>query len=156
LRNAVDLDGSVVDARLAYARALVKVKRLDDAAFQLLQAAKIDEGDARVLKELGVVFYDKRLFDKAATWLAKAAEAAPDDARSAYALGLAHEARRDMGAALAGYREAVRRDPKFADARRTLADALASMGEHERAIAEIDELLKIDRTSEQAAHNREV
>jgi tetratricopeptide (TPR) repeat protein len=156
LRAAVDLDGTLVDARLAYARALLHIKRPDDAAFQLLQAAKVDPDDARVLKELGIVFYDKRLYDKAVVWLSKAVEVAPDDARAHFALGLAHEARRDMGGAVAAYREAVRRDPAFASARSTLADALASMGEHEGAIAELEALLTIDRTNEQAAHNRDV
>jgi len=47
-----------------------------------------------------------------------------------------------MGAAVAAYREAVRRDPTLADARLTLADALAGMGEHEGAIAELTALLQ--------------
>lgn len=156
LRAAVDLDGSLVDARLAYARALLQIKRPDDAAFQLLQAAKVDPDDARVLEELGIVFYDKRLYDKAVVWLSKAVDVAPERARSHYALGLAHEARRDMGGAVASYREAVRRDPSFVSARSTLADALASMGEHEGAVAELEAVLTIDRSNEQAAHNRDV
>ena len=156
LRAAVNLDGNLVDARLAYARALVQIKRPDDAAFQLLQAAKVDPDDARVLRELGVVFYDKRLYDKAVVWLSKAIDVAPDDARAHFALGLAHEARRDMGGAVASYREAVRRDPAFSSARSTLADALASMGEHEGAVAELEALLTIDPANEQAAHNRDV
>jgi tetratricopeptide (TPR) repeat protein len=156
LRAAVDLDDEHVEARLAYARALVRLGKLDDAAFQLLQASRVDPPDARVLKELGVVFYDKRLFEKAATWLQKAIAVAPGDARAHYALGLAHEARRDMGAAVASYREAVRRDPGLLDAHRTLADALAGMGEHEGAIAELEALLALDRANEQAAHNRDI
>src|SRR6185436_19992784 len=156
LREAVDIDGELVEARLAYARVLVQIKKLDLAAFQLVQAAKIEPPDPRVLKELGLVFYDKRLFAKAADWLTRATIADPADARAHYALGLTHEARRDMGAAVAAYREAVRRDPALADARRTLADALASMGEHEGAIAELTALLEIERTNEQAAHNRDV
>ncbi len=156
LGRAVELDGDVVQARLGFARALVRMGKLDDAAFQLLQAAKVDPADARVAKELGLVFYDKRLYDKAAQWLAKAAAAAPADGRAAYALGLAHEARRDVGAAIAAYREAIRRDPALVDAHKTLADALASIGEHEQAIAALEALLAIDRNNEQAAHNREV
>jgi tetratricopeptide (TPR) repeat protein len=156
LKHAVDLDGDDIEARLAYGRALIKLGKLDDAAFQLLQAAKIEPGDARVLKELGLVFYDKRLYEKAAHWLTKACEAAPDDARARYALGLAHEARKDVGAAIAAYQEAVRRDGSLIDARRTLADALASIGEHESAIAELTGILEVDRTNEQAARNREV
>lgn len=160
LREAVELDGDLVEARLAYARVLVQLKKLDLAAFQLLQATKIEPLDpsvqARVQKELGVVFYDKKLYDKAATWLTKATLADPSDARAHYALGLAHEARRDMGAAVASYREAVRRDPGLVDAHQTLADALASMGEHEAAIGALSALLSLDRSNEQAAHNRDV
>lgn len=156
LRAAVDLDEEDVEARLAYARSLVRLGKLDDAAFQLLQASRVEPPDARVLKELGVVFYDKRLHDKAAVWLKKAIAVRPDDARAHYALGLVHEARRDMGAAVAAYRESVRRDPALTDAHRTLADALAGMGEHEAAIAELEALLAIDRANEQAAHNRDI
>jgi cytochrome c-type biogenesis protein CcmH/NrfG len=156
LRRAVDLDGEDVEARLAYARTLVRLGKLDDAAVQLVQASRLDPADARVLTDLGVVFYDKRLYDKAALWLAKAVAAAPGEARAHYALGLAHEARKDMGAAVAAYRAAVRADPAFTDARRTLADALASMGEHEGAIAELTALLAVDRSNEQAAHNRDI
>lgn len=156
LRKAVDLDGEVVDARLAYGRALVRLAKLDDAAFQLLQAAKIDPDDPRVLKDLGIVFYDKRLYDKAALWLTRACAAAPTDARAAYALGLAQEARHDTASAVAAYSHAVQLDPRLLDARKTLADALASMGEHERAIAELSAVLEIDRANEQVAHNRDV
>lgn len=156
LRHAVELDGEDVEARLAYGRSLVRLGKLDDAAFQLLQASKVDPSDARVLKELGVIFYDKRLYDKAATWLLKATAAAPSDGRIHYALGLVFEAKRDIGAAIAEYREAIRCDPGLIDARRTLADALASIGEHEAAIAELTALLEADRRNEQAARNREV
>jgi tetratricopeptide (TPR) repeat protein len=156
LARAVEIDGSIVDARLAYARALTRIGKLDDAAFQLLQASRVDPNDARVLKDLGIVFYDRRLYDKAASWLARAADAAPQDGRVCYALGLAHEARKDVGAAMAAYREALRREPALADARKTLVDLLASMGEHEQAIAELEALLALERSDEQAAHNREV
>jgi len=156
LAESVKLDGGVVDARLAYARALHCLNKIDDAAFQLLQAAKVDAHDARVLKELGIVFYERRLYDKAAHWLERAAAAAPGDARASYALGLAHEARKDVGAAVAAYREALHRDPTLGDAHKTLADLLASMGEHEQAIHELEALLGIERSNEQAAHNRDV
>lgn len=156
LKAAVDLDGDDVEARLAYARSLVLLGKLDLAAFQLVQAEKLEPEDARVAKELGVVFYDKKLFEKAADRLARAAKLAPGDARAAYALGLAHEGRRDPAGAVAAYREAVRRDPALVDAHRTLADALAAMGEHEEAIEELDRVLALEPTNEAAAKNREV
>jgi len=158
LKEAVSLDGEDIESRLALGRALAKVGKLDDAAFQLLRANKLDPEDARVLHELGVVFYDKHLFDKAEGFLTRAVASAtgPAKARSKYALGLTLEAKKDIGSAIAAYREAIALDPRQFDARRTLADALAGLGEHERAIDELTKLLEIDRTNEQAAKNREV
>ena len=156
LARAVELDPSVVAARLAYARALEKKGRLDDAAFQLLRAEKLSPDEAHILKELGVVFYKRGLYDKAVQFLTRARSAAPGDARVWYALGLVQEARRDPGAAIAAYRESIRIEPTFGDPKKTLADLLASMGEHEEAIAVLDDLLRVERTNEQAAQNRDV
>lgn len=158
LKESVELDGDVVDSRLAYGRALAKLGKLDDAAFQLLRASKIDPDDGRVLYELGVVFYDKHLHDKAEGFLARAVEASSGGAkaRARYALGLTREAKKDIAGAIAAYRDAIALDPRLTDARRTLADALATIGEHERAVEELTRLLEIERTSEQAAKNREV
>lgn len=158
LEEAVELDGDVVDSRLAYGRALAKVGKLDDAAFQLLRASSLDPEDGRVLYELGVVFYDKHLYDKAQGFLSRAAPALSGaaKARARYALGLTHEAKKDIAGAIAAYREAIAVDPRLTDARRTLADALATIGEHERAVEELTRLLEIERTNEQAAKNREV
>jgi tetratricopeptide (TPR) repeat protein len=160
LREAVELDGEVAIARVLYARALESAGKPDDAVFQLLRASKDTPGDPAVLRELGGAFYRKGLYDKALQWLLKARAAATGDpieeARALYAVGLAQEARRDAGAAIAAYRSAIEKDPRHLDARKTLADALASMGEHERAIAVLDELLEVDPTNEKAALNREV
>ena len=156
LATAVELDGAVLAARMAFARALEKSGKLDDAAFQLLKAERLAPNDARPLKELGAVFYRKGLYDKSVQFLTRARGLAPDDARIWYALGLTQEARRDPGAAIAAYRKAIELDPKLADAKKTLADVLASMGEHEQAIAVLDDLLRLERTNEQAAVNREV
>src|SRR5215510_10390694 len=45
LARAVELDGDVLAARLAFARALEKSGKLDDAAFQLLKAERLSPGD---------------------------------------------------------------------------------------------------------------
>jgi tetratricopeptide (TPR) repeat protein len=160
LAHAVDLDGEVVLYRVLYARALERIEKLDDAVFQLLRAVKIDANNTGVLRELGSLFYKKALYDKGLGWLLKAKAAAKDDpveeARVSYAIGLVQEARRDPGAAIAAYREAVRLDPKHLDARKTLVDALAGIGEHTQAIGVLDALLEVDPTNEQAATNREV
>lgn len=155
LRRAVDRGGDAY-ARLAHARVLARLGRAQAAAAVLEEAARLAPEDARVLKELGVARYDQRRYDEAATLLEKAVALAPDDARAWYALGVVQEARKDAGAAVAAWRAAVERDPGLTDARRTLADALASLGEHEAAIAELDAVLAVDRADAQAAHNREV
>jgi tetratricopeptide (TPR) repeat protein len=160
LREAVELDGDVPVARVLYARALEGAGKVDDAVFQLLRAAKQKPDDAALLRELGGAFYRKGLYDKALQWLLKARAAASGDpleeARALYAVGLAQEARRDPGAAISAYHAAIAKDPRHLDARKTLADALASIGEHERAVAVLGELLEVDPTNEKAAQNREV
>lgn len=129
LRRAVDLDRDAGDARRALARSL---------------------------RRQAVIHYDARRYDEAAALLHEATRDAPGDARAFYALGVVEEARRDMGAAVAALRAAVDADPAMLDARRTLADALAGLGEHEAAVDQLDAVLSIDRTDERAAHNREV
>jgi tetratricopeptide (TPR) repeat protein len=160
LRDAVEEDEDLAVARVLLARALEGADRLDDAVFQLLRAAKLAPEDPAVLRELGGAFYRKGLYDKALQWLQKSRAAAAgnpkEEARALYAVGLAQEARRDPGAAIAAYKSAVEIDKGHLDARKTLADALAGIGEHERAIAVLDELLKVDPTNEKAAENREV
>lgn len=158
LREAVEVDGNVAVTRVLYARALESTGKADDAIFHLLRASKLEPNDAPVLRELGGAFYRRGLYEKALPWLLRARASATnpaEEARALYALGLAQEARRDPGAAIAAYREAIVKDPKHLDARKTLADALASMGEHERAITVLDELLVVDPTNERAALNRE-
>lgn len=156
LARAVELDGDAVEARLAYARALIRLGKLEDATAQLELCAAREPPDPRVLRELGIVLYDQRRHADAARVLARASEAAPGDERAPFALGLAHEARGDIAAAIVAYREAVRRAPAFSDARLTLADALASIGELDQALRETEALLAVERGHEQAAKNREV
>ncbi len=158
LKESVELDGDVADSRLAYGRALAKIGKLDDAAFQLLRANKLDPSDGRTLLDLGILFYDKHLYDKAEGFLAQAIDATTGAARARakYAFGLTREAKKDIASAIAAYRDAIALDPRLGDARRTLADALATIGEHERAVEELTKLLEIERSSEQAAKNREV
>lgn len=161
LRAHLDQAPDDAGAWLAIGVAYGAIDRLAEAEDALGRAARAGDPEARLaharaLRRLGVACYDDKRFDEAAAWLAKAIDAAPDDARSRYALGVVEEARGDVGAAVAAYREAVRRDPQHLDARRTLADALAGLGEHEAAITELSAVLAIDRRDLGAAKNRDV
>jgi Flp pilus assembly protein TadD len=154
--RSVELDGSVIEARRGYARALSRLRRHDEAAFQLVQAKRLAPNDARVAHELAIAFYDKRLFDKALRELARARELAPEDARIRYSQGLAHEAKDEMADAIACYRDAVRMAPDMIEARQTLADALAAMGEIASAIQELAQAQARDRANTQIAGNLDV
>jgi Flp pilus assembly protein TadD len=156
LARAVALDGDDVEARLCYADALARLEKHDAAAFQLVQARRIAPDDARVHRQLGIAFFDKQLFDKAAASLARAAELDPRDPRAPFVLGLIADARRDPAGAIAHYRRAVALDPDSVDARCTLADALATMGELHEAAHELEEAQRRDRTNVRIAQNLEV
>jgi cytochrome c-type biogenesis protein CcmH/NrfG len=156
LERAVELDGDVLDARLMYARVLNRLRRPDKAAFQLVQAKRLAPGDARVAQRLGMTFYDKGLHDKALRELERSRELEPEDARTHFALGLVHEAKADSAASIAAFREAVRIDPGFADARKTLADALTAMGELTEAVEQLRAVLRLEPTNVKNALNLEV
>ncbi|GAC1352204.1 MAG: hypothetical protein NVSMB1_12740 [Polyangiales bacterium] len=156
LAQAVQSFPDDVSVRLEYALTLEATGDFDAAAYQLLQAEKRSKDQPAILRALGTVFYRKGLYDKAVRYLGRALFIDPSDARGHYALGVVHDARRDPGAAIASYRAAIQIDPHFIDARRTLIDALASLGEHAQAIAESDQLLVIHPRDEATAQNREV
>jgi len=156
LEEAIANDPHHVEARRALASIHERQGRLDEAAHQLRRARATAPDDPVLPRELGGVLLRKGLHDKARDAFADAVARAPGDARAHYGLGLALEGLRDAAGAIAAYRWAVDLDPGFVDARCTLADALAQLGEHEAAIAELGTLLALDRTNERAATNREV
>lgn len=156
LARAVECDGDDVEARLLFADALTRQKKLDAAAFQLVQARRAAPGDARVHRQLGIVLLDKGLHDKAEMALAAAAELDPTDPRIPFVRGLVADARRNPAEALAHYRRAVELDPDAIDARCTLADAMAAMGEIAEAAHQLEEALRRDRTNTRIAQNLDV
>lgn len=156
LTRSVELDGADVEARLLFADALSHLRKLDAAAFQLVQARRVAPRDARVHRQLGVVFLEKGLHDKAEASLSAAAELDPTDARTPFLRGLVCDVRKDHAAALPHYRRAVDLDPGSVDARCTLADAMAAMGELASAARELEAAQRLDRTSTRIAQNLEV
>lgn len=155
LGQVVALADTFVEARLLYAQALSRCGKLDAAAFQLVQARRLAPSDARVAHALGVAFYDKGLYAKAAGELNRARGLAPGDGRICYALGLVQEARGDVAAAIGLYRQAIRHDPQLVEAHKTLADALAAIGELAEAVTQQRQVLRLERTNPQNALNLE-
>ncbi|MCC6526334.1 MAG: tetratricopeptide repeat protein [Polyangiaceae bacterium] len=142
--------------RLALGRALAELGRHEDAEKELEHAVRLAPDEPRAHKELGLARYRLGRHDEAAEALGRATHLAPADARAHFALGLVHEARRDMGAAIASYRAAVAAEPRFGAARKTLADALAQVGELAAAGDELRAVLRLERTNEEVALNLEL
>ena len=159
LTRAVALDAGAVLGRVLLARALERAGHLDDAEAELVAARALAPAHPGIARELGSLAYARGRHDDALAHLAIAASLAPppgEAARIAFARGLVHEARRAPGAAIASYRDAVHADPAHEAAWRTLADALAQVGEHAGAIEALDALLALRPRDEGAAHNRAV
>jgi tetratricopeptide (TPR) repeat protein len=159
LTRAVALDAGAVLGRVLLARALERAGRLDDAESELVLARALAPAHPGIARELGSLAYARGRHDDALAHLATAASLAPppeEAARISFARGLVHEARRDVGAAIASYRDALHVDPAHEAAWRTLADALAQVGEHSGAIEALDALLALRPRDEGALHNRSV
>jgi tetratricopeptide (TPR) repeat protein len=151
--RACAADRGSLEARLGVARARARRGDAAGAEAALDEAALAHPGDARVDLERGLARVERHAYGEAVEPLRRATLAMPDDARAFYALGLASEALRDAGGAVAALRQATRLEPTFTDARRTLADVLAGLGELDAAIAELEAVLGIDRRDEAAAAN---
>ncbi|MSP23583.1 MAG: hypothetical protein EXR75_00155 [Myxococcales bacterium] len=154
--RAIALDDEDVELRILYADALGRNGHHDQAAFQLVQARRLAPDDARVHRQLGVAFFDKGLFDKAIHSLALACSLDGADARTHFVIGLVHDARRDPAQAIVAYRRAVALDAAMLDARCTLADALAAVGELHEALRELEIAQRLERTNTRIARNLEV
>ena len=150
----VDLDGDVAPARLA-SRSLEKDGKLDDARSSCSSRELSPERCASAERAGGRAL-PKGRYDEAVQFLGRARGARPER-RS----GLVCARSRPRGATRSGggHRRLPRVDPcdaRFADAQKDAGRLLATMGEHEQAILVLDDLLRLERTNEQAAANREV
>jgi len=156
LAKSVGLDGDDVEARLLLADVCSRLRKLDAAAYQLIQARRRAPDDPRTHRQLGVVFLEKGLLEKADNSLAEAWMLAPTDAKIPFLRGLVADARSDPATALTHYRRAVELDPESIDARCTLADSMAAMGELAEAARQLEAAQQRDRTSTRIAQNLEI
>ncbi len=156
LVKSVALNGDDVEGRLLLADVLGRLRKLDAAAFQLIQARRLAPHDVRAHRQLGVIFLDKGLLDKAEQSLAMASTLEPTDPKVPFLRGLVADARKDAARALVHYRRAVELDPNSVDARCTLADSMATMGELAEAATQLEAAQRLDRTSTRIAQNLEV
>lgn len=97
-------------------------------------AAMKKEAAARM--QMGVTYLEQRNLPAAMRELTHAAELDPDNPKIDMTLGLAYQARGDLGKAEDYLRSAIRKDPNYAAAHNNLGNLLSLKGKHEEAIRE--------------------
>jgi len=126
------------EASWEYARACIKLNRAADAKKALEKVIESDPENAIANRELGVIYYNAKEFDKAVPLLRKS-YTTQADANVAYMLGKACLESNSMDCAMEFLKEAVTKNPSLLDANLDLARAyfkkdkfLAAATEYER------------------------
>lgn len=94
------------------------------------------EASARM--QMGVTYLEQRNLPAAMRELTRAAELDPGNPEIDMTLGLAYQARGDLGKAEEYLRSAIRKDPDYAAARNNLGNVLGLQGKSEEAIREYE------------------
>jgi tetratricopeptide (TPR) repeat protein len=151
VEDALRLDPKLVPALVLKAKLAMQADRLADAE-QALKAAIATEPAQRYPRFLlGMTYYLKNDFDRAATVLASADQS---DARVVLYLAMTEEALNHTAAAIADYERALKLDPKGVDQRVAYARLLFTQGGLDRAEALIDEALQISPESPDALYEK--
>ena len=125
---------------LAYAlsgEALYKAKRYRDGLRILSGAIQLDPSNTDARRWLAALYYDIGMMDHAVEQLRVVAEQAPADPRPCRLRGLIYRDFEKYDAAIAEYRESMRRDPEQPDrqaVRVEWAECLLKQGRHEEAL----------------------
>ncbi len=97
-------------------------------------AAMKKEAAARM--QMGVTYLEQRNLPAAMRELTHAEKLDPDNPKIDMTLGLAYQARGDLGKAEDYLRQSIRKDPNYAAAHNNLGNLLSLKGKHEEAIRE--------------------
>ena len=106
------------------------------------ESLKLNPKNADVHARLGALLGTTGASGEARKHLTRAIELKPDDSRSYRNLGIELEAQRMYTAAMAKYREALRIDPKFVQARISLASVLTRLGSHKEAEGHLSDAIR--------------
>lgn len=147
------------EASWEYARACIKLNRATDAKKALEKVIESDPENAIANRELGVIYYNSKEFDKAVPMLRKS-YTTQADANVAYMLGKACLESNTMDCAMEFLKEAVTRNPSLYDANLDLARAyfkkdkfLAAATEYEKISSKVD-LTAMDNYNRAISHEK--
>ena len=108
---------------------------------------------AQLHNNQGIVYQQRREFDKALKEFQIAIELSPDYADAFHNLGTLYEQTGDLNRAEQNYLLSIKRDSKFSPPHNGLCSVYIRRGQFEKAIEEAKKALKLDPASEDAAYN---
>ena len=141
LRKAIALDARLIAAYLALGESLLYAGRYEEALSTLQAAGAPLEAVTAGKFALGGAYLATRKAEQGGTLIALAAKAAPNDPRESFWNGFAAATRQspDLAGAEQGYREALKRDPKFLPASLRLAALLQQQNKAQDSLAVLRE-----------------
>ena len=136
LRKATSLDAHLTPAHLALGESLLYEGRHDEALTTLQAAGPALEGSPAGQFALGGAYLATKKIEQGTKLVVLAAAAAPNDPRGFYWDGFAAATKQspDLAGAEQGYREALKRDPKFLPASLMLAALLQQQNKAQESL----------------------
>ena len=136
LRKATSLDAHLTPAHLALGELLLYDGRYDEALTTLQAAGPALEGSPAGQFALGGAYLATKKIEQGTKLVVLAAAAAPNDPRGFYWDGFAAATKQspDLAGAEQGYREALKRDPKFLPASLMLAALLQQQNKAQESL----------------------
>ncbi len=141
LRKAIALDARLTTAHLALGESLLYAGRYDEALPTLQAAGAALEAVTAGKFALGGAYLATKKAEQGGNLISLAVKAAPNDPRESFWNGFAAAARQppDLVAAELGYREALKRDPKFLPASLKLAALLQQQNKAQESLVVLRE-----------------
>ncbi len=147
------------EASWEYARACIKLNRAADAKKALEKVIETDSSNATANRELGIIYYNDKQFDKAIPLLKKS-YAVQADANVAFGLGKAYMETGNTESSIEYFKEALSKNPSLYEANLDLARAyykkekfLAAATEFEKIAPKMD-LSAMDQYYRAVSHEK--
>src|SRR6185312_13154254 len=142
LQNAYDANPTAVQPMAALVNVYIQSQQFDKAEAFLNAALKANPRNAETLVLLGTVALAKRDLGKATARFEDAIKQQPDSIIGYKALAELYARQQKLDDALKTVQAGLERQPKNFDLRLTLSGLLEAKGDYDRAITELESLLK--------------
>jgi Tfp pilus assembly protein PilF len=155
-RQAIRSAGDNYVARVCLGNGLLEKGRVDEALWNLHDAARLRPDSPEVHTDLGVALAQKGLLNESVNQFQEAIRLKPDHGLAHFNLGIALEQQGKLGDSIREYEEAGKLNPDFAVVHLNLGVVLLKSGRLEEACAQFQETLRLDPDNATARHNLDV